>query len=78
MDSHDHHAAVMADRDPATDPVCGMTVDRAKAHRLEHGGTTHYFCSEHCMHRFQAEARDRSTPAISVTPFGEPGHPTGG
>jgi uncharacterized membrane protein YraQ (UPF0718 family)/YHS domain-containing protein len=62
----------------ATDPVCGMTVDRAKAHRLEHGGKTHYFCSEHCMHRFQAEARDRSTPAISVTPFGEPGHPSEG
>jgi uncharacterized membrane protein YraQ (UPF0718 family) len=62
----------------ATDPVCGMTVDRAKAHRLEHGGKTHYFCSEHCMHRFQAEARDRSTPAISVTAFGEPGHPSEG
>jgi uncharacterized membrane protein YraQ (UPF0718 family)/YHS domain-containing protein len=68
----------MTIRRGATDPVCGMTVDRAKAHRLEHGGTTHYFCSEHCMHRFQAEARDRSTPAISVTPFGEPGHPSEG
>jgi uncharacterized membrane protein YraQ (UPF0718 family)/YHS domain-containing protein len=62
----------------ATDPVCGMTVDRAKAHRLEHGGKTHYFCSEHCMHRFQAEARDRSAPADAVTPFGEPGHPSEG
>src|SRR6476661_5325629 len=40
----------------ATDPVCGMKVDRSKAHRLEHGGTTYYFCSEHCMHRFQADA----------------------
>jgi uncharacterized membrane protein YraQ (UPF0718 family)/YHS domain-containing protein len=68
----------MTMRRGATDPVCGMTVDRAKAHRLEHGGTTHYFCSEHCMHRFQAEARDRSAPAISVTPFGEPGHPSEG
>jgi uncharacterized protein len=38
----------------ATDPVCGMKVDRARALRLEHDGTTHFFCSEHCMSRFQA------------------------
>jgi uncharacterized membrane protein YraQ (UPF0718 family)/YHS domain-containing protein len=34
------------------DPVCGMTVDRAKALSAETGGTTHYFCSEHCRHAF--------------------------
>jgi uncharacterized membrane protein YraQ (UPF0718 family) len=28
----------------ATDPVCGMTVDRTKALRID----GHYFCSEHC------------------------------
>jgi uncharacterized protein len=39
----------------ATDPVCGMKVDRAKALRLERDGTTHFFCSEHCMSRFEAE-----------------------
>jgi len=38
-----------------TDPVCGMKVDRARALRLEHAGTTHYFCSEHCLHRFESE-----------------------
>ncbi|HEX2376345.1 MAG TPA: permease, partial [Gaiellales bacterium] len=38
----------------ATDPVCGMTVDRARALRLEHDGTTSYFCSEHCLSRFVA------------------------
>ena len=43
----------------ATDPVCGMRVDRAKAVRLEQDGTTYYFCSEHCRQRFQAHA-DRS------------------
>ena len=37
MHRHDHHAAAMADRDPATDPVCGMTVDPATSrHRFEH------------------------------------------
>jgi hypothetical protein len=45
----------------ATDPVCGMKVDRAKALRLEHEGRTSYFCSEHCMHRFQA---GRERPAV--------------
>jgi uncharacterized protein len=32
----------------ATDPVCGMKVDRSKAIRREIGGNTLYFCSEHC------------------------------
>jgi uncharacterized membrane protein YraQ (UPF0718 family) len=32
----------------ATDPVCGMQVDRSKALTLERGGKTIYFCSEHC------------------------------
>jgi uncharacterized protein len=38
----------------ATDPVCGMKVDRSRAVRLEHDGMTHYFCSEHCRQRFLA------------------------
>jgi uncharacterized protein len=36
----------------ATDPVCGMQVDRARAVTLETGGRTLYFCSEHCRHAF--------------------------
>jgi uncharacterized protein len=39
----------------ATDPVCGMKVDRAKAVRLEHAGRTYYFCSEHCSSQFEAD-----------------------
>jgi uncharacterized protein len=38
----------------ATDPVCGMKVDRAKAVRKEVGGETLYFCSDHCWHAFEA------------------------
>ena len=53
----------------ATDPVCGMRVDRAKAPRLEHGGTTHFFCSEHCRQRFQADAH-RSRGDVLATPPG--------
>jgi YHS domain-containing protein len=40
----------------ATDPVCGMKVDRSKAIKLELGSRTLHFCSEHCLHRFQAQA----------------------
>ena len=36
----------------ATDPVCGMTVDRSTAQRVEHGGHTFYLCSEHCREAF--------------------------
>jgi YHS domain-containing protein len=38
----------------ATDPVCGMKVDRKKAVVKEFGGETYYFCSEHCLHAFEA------------------------
>ena len=39
----------------ATDPVCGMKVDRSKAVRLEHAGRTYFFCSEHCRSQFEAD-----------------------
>jgi uncharacterized membrane protein YraQ (UPF0718 family)/YHS domain-containing protein len=53
----------------ATDPVCGMKVDRQKALSAEHEGRTHYFCSPHCLHRFTQdpeaflESRPRSLSA---------------
>jgi uncharacterized protein len=40
----------------ATDPVCGMTVDRAKALTLVRDGTTHYFCGEGCRRSFESGA----------------------
>jgi uncharacterized membrane protein YraQ (UPF0718 family)/YHS domain-containing protein len=39
----------------ATDPVCGMTVDRGKALSLEHGGKRHYFCGPGCRTRFEQD-----------------------
>jgi uncharacterized membrane protein YraQ (UPF0718 family) len=36
----------------ATDPVCGMTVDRHQALTAEHDGHTYFFCSEGCRSRF--------------------------
>jgi YHS domain-containing protein len=43
----------------ATDPVCGMRVDRTSALRLERDGHTHFFCSEHCRSTFAAGASAR-------------------
>jgi YHS domain-containing protein len=42
----------------ATDPVCGMRVDRAKALRRETPHGTVYFCSEHCRDAYEIGARD--------------------
>ena len=40
----------------ATDPVCGMTVDAATAAgSTVHDGTTYYFCSRHCLAKFDAD-----------------------
>lgn len=39
----------------ATDPACGMKVDRAKALTKDIDGHTHYFCSSHCLQAFEAE-----------------------
>jgi len=49
-----HHAPVP----PAEvfDPVCGMTVDPAKAkHHAEHAGLSYFFCSARCAEKFTAE-----------------------
>ena len=37
----------------ATDPVCGMKVDRHKALTATFGGETLHFCSEHCLLAFE-------------------------
>ena len=49
----------------ATDPVCGMKVDRDKAIRLELAGQTHFFCSEHCLHAFQNRTEHQQGTAHS-------------
>ncbi len=49
-----------------TDPVCGMKVDRAKALTKQVAEQTFYFCSEHCLHAFEANpdqySRDSHLP----------------
>jgi Cu+-exporting ATPase len=51
------HAERRADQGTSLvkDPVCGMDVDPvASKHRVQHGGETFYFCSEHCQARFES------------------------
>ena len=39
----------------ALDPVCGMTVDPARAAgHVDHEGTAYYFCSKGCVAKFTA------------------------
>jgi Cu+-exporting ATPase len=36
-----------------TDPVCGMSIDPAKAAASSpHGGKTYFFCSDSCKQKF--------------------------
>jgi YHS domain-containing protein len=44
----------LTQRRGATDPVCGMKVDREKAVTKELGGESYYFCSTRCLHAFEA------------------------
>jgi hypothetical protein len=66
----------------ATDPVCGMKVDRAKALATKHDGTTIYFCSERCLHAFKADpskylhAHDRRPGRAGMTPTRSRPRPT--
>jgi YHS domain-containing protein len=47
--------ATLFARRGATDPVCGMKVDRHKAVTTQFAGQTHYFCSNHCLDAVEAE-----------------------
>ena len=72
MQRHDHHAAAVAERDAATDPVCGMRVDPATSrHRFEQAGSTFHFCCAGCRQKFIADpAKYLSSPAEPATEIG--------
>jgi putative ABC transport system ATP-binding protein len=68
--SHDQRIRDIADRvlwledgefkdmvNMATDPVCGMAVERERAVSHDHGGETYYFCSRGCGSEFLEERR---------------------
>ena len=61
MQEHDIHPpqikpSAHASTGTVIDPVCGMTVDPAKATaRVEREGATVFFCSDHCRKKFEAD-----------------------
>jgi uncharacterized membrane protein YraQ (UPF0718 family)/YHS domain-containing protein len=57
----------MTVRRGATDPVCGMRVDRARAVRVRTKDGTLYFCSEHCARTY---AQGRHEDGHPVAPEG--------
>src|SRR5437870_1736198 len=65
----------------AIDPVCGMTVDPAKAAgSADYAGKKYFFCSKHCLAKFQAEPvkytkRAAPEPAPSGVTYTCPMHP---
>ncbi len=52
------------------DPVCGMTVDRARAVTATIDGRTHYFCSEACRDRFLSERTPAGASTLGATAHG--------
>jgi P-type Cu+ transporter len=52
---------------PATDPVCGMTVDPGKALSHQLSGTIYYFCAAHCREKFRTDPARYLSPASVVS-----------
>src|SRR6516164_2223961 len=67
LSRHHHHP----EPDTVHDPVCGMTLDPAKArHRAEHAGHSYFFCIAKCREKFTANpTRYIITAAQSLGPI---------
>ena len=48
MRPEEDHGVQQVTADALRDPVCGMSVTMASEHRVEHAGTTFYFCCAGC------------------------------
>mgnify|MGYP003592452236 CR=1 FL=1 len=59
----------VATKDEFIDPICGMTVDPAKAAgTFNHEGKTYYFCSKGCLQKFIAQTQN--VPASGLVEIG--------
>jgi P-type Cu+ transporter len=57
----------------AKDPVCGMTVDPAKAKATaEHGGQKYYFCCTGCAQKFESNPEQYLKPKPALVTIGAP------
>lgn len=59
------------------DPVCGMTITKAKAlFQREHEGSTYYLCSSRCASRFDTDGDAYATAAkLNLPGWGQSPHP---
>ncbi|WP_299843106.1 heavy metal translocating P-type ATPase [uncultured Jannaschia sp.] len=78
----DRFAAAPEEFVEATDPVCGMSVNRAAAeHASRHGGDLFHFCSARCKERFEAtpetylKGKPTPEPMPAGTTYTCPMHP---
>jgi YHS domain-containing protein len=53
--------------DKDVDPVCGMTVETAKAKSAVHDGHVYYFCSQNCREKFEANPASYLKPATDAS-----------
>jgi YHS domain-containing protein/uncharacterized membrane protein YraQ (UPF0718 family) len=59
----------------AKDPVCGMQVQVAHAPATaRYDGTTYYFCSDHCQHRFTTDPARYAAPDLASASRDAAGH----
>ncbi len=72
-----HHRDTVQDApaETATDPVCGMQVNKTTSrHRFEHAGQVFHFCCSRCREKFSADPaaylRPKPTAASPVPPAG--------
>jgi uncharacterized membrane protein YraQ (UPF0718 family)/YHS domain-containing protein len=61
----------MTFRHGATDPVCGMKIERRKALTKSVGGKAFHFCSQHCLREFEADPEGYADRAGTPTGHGQ-------
>lgn len=76
MGGRGHHGSHASGSDSVKDPVCGMTVEPARAAGAAvHAGTTYYFCSSTCRDKFeQGPERYLAATAGAAEPAKGDGH----
>jgi len=63
----------MQTKPSAIDPVCGMSVEPARAAgSFEHRGKTYLFCSQHCLAKFKADPAKYAEPGKAAAPAAAP------
>ena len=48
----------------ATDPICHMTVDEKTGPHTDYKGQTYYFCSKHCLAKFEEDSARYVKPTV--------------